>query len=123
MIFIMYDISSRASFLNCRDWVDKAREEGGDDVILILVGNKSDIPDTEREVSSAEGESLANELGMLFIETSAKSGNNVKASFILAASKLPLPEDNIQENEEVLNIKLDKMQLEVRADSKARCSC
>ena len=43
---------------------------------MILVGNKNDISH-EREVSYDDGESLANELGISFIEASAKTGHNV----------------------------------------------
>lgn len=53
------------------------RTERGSDVIIMLVGNKTDLSD-KRQVSSEEGERKAKELNVMFIETSAKAGYNVK---------------------------------------------
>ena len=53
------------------------RTERGNDVIIMLVGNKTDLAD-KRQVSIEEGEAKAKELNVMFIETSAKSGYNVK---------------------------------------------
>lgn len=52
-------------------WVDDVRAERGDDVILMLVGNKTDLAE-RRAVTVDEGETRAKELGAMFIETSAK---------------------------------------------------
>ena len=49
---------------------------------ILLVGNKVDLEDA-REVPSTEGKNIANCYNALFIETSAKSGNNVKEAFEL----------------------------------------
>ena len=53
------------------------RNERGQDVIIMLVGNKTDLAD-RRQVSAEEGEARAKELNVMFIETSAKAGHNVK---------------------------------------------
>lgn len=42
-----------------------------------LVGNKTDLAD-KRQVSTEDGERKAKELNVMFIETSAKAGYNVK---------------------------------------------
>ena len=47
----------------------------------MLVGNKTDLQD-KRQVSMEEGERKAQELGVMFIETSAKAGYNVKQVLI-----------------------------------------
>ncbi|KAG0498634.1 hypothetical protein HPP92_003325 [Vanilla planifolia] len=69
---IVYDISSRQSFLNTSKWIDEVRTERGSDVIIVLVGNKTDLVD-KRQVSIEEGEAKAQELGVMFVETSAKA--------------------------------------------------
>ena len=45
-------------------------------MVVILVGNKTDLEE-EREVSTKEGEAFAKKHNLLFMETSAKTANNV----------------------------------------------
>ena len=47
----------------------------------VLVANKSDMPESEKKVSSARGKELADKHGLSFFETSAKSGHNVNETF------------------------------------------
>merc|ERR1719409_2219081 len=53
---VVYDVSNRASFLNTTKWVEDVRAERGSDVIIILVGNKTDLSE-RRQVAVEEGES------------------------------------------------------------------
>jgi len=76
------------SFQNTSKWVDDVRAERGEDVIIVLVGNKTDLSD-KRQVSTEEGEKKAKEFNVMFIETSAKAGYNVKALFKKIAQALP----------------------------------
>ncbi|MCJ1404868.1 Ras- protein Rab-6A [Xylographa trunciseda] len=85
---VVYDISSLKSFQNTRKWVDDVRGERGNDVIIVLVGNKTDLGD-KREVTQAMGEEEAKRCGALFVETSAKVGANVKGLFRKIAQALP----------------------------------
>lgn len=64
------------------------RTERGSDVIIMLVGNKTDLSD-KRQVSTEEGDRKAKELNVMFIETSAKAGYNVKQLFRRVAAALP----------------------------------
>ena len=68
--------------------MDDVRGERGNDVIIVLVGNKTDLND-KREVTTAQGEEEAKKNGLIFIETSAKAGHNVKALFRRIAQALP----------------------------------
>ncbi|KAL7104386.1 hypothetical protein ACP275_08G241300 [Erythranthe tilingii] len=85
---IVYDVANRQSFLNTMKWTEEVRTERGRDVIIVLVGNKTDIVD-KRQVSSEEGDHKARELGVIFIETSAKAGFNIKPLFRKIAAALP----------------------------------
>lgn len=85
---VVYDITSRASFLNTSKWIEDVRAERGQDVVIMLVGNKTDLSD-RRQVSVDEGEETAKKESVLFIETSAKAGYNVKALFRKLAGALP----------------------------------
>ena len=68
-------------------WIEDAKAIREEDVLLILVGNKSDM-DSARQVSTEEGQRLAEKLNLLFFETSAKSGANIKTLFNELAKKL-----------------------------------
>merc|ERR1712153_46606 len=102
---VVYDTTSRASFLSSSKWIDDIRTERGDDVMIMLVGNKTDLSD-RREVSIEEGESKAAEEKTLFIETSAKAGFNVKQLFRRLASVLPGVEGTIFPVTDLVDIKL-----------------
>ncbi|KAI8967262.1 RAB6A, member ras onco protein family [Mycotypha africana] len=73
---VVYDITNRASFQNTSKWIDDVRAERGTDVIIVLVGNKTDLSD-KRQVTVEEGEKKAKDYNIMYIETSAKAGYNV----------------------------------------------
>lgn len=85
---VVYDITNRQSFMNTSKWVDDVRSERGNDVIIVLVGNKTDLND-KRQVTTEEAEQKSKELNVMFIETSAKAGHNVKTMFRKIAQALP----------------------------------
>jgi GTPase SAR1 family protein len=64
------------------------RAERGNDVIIVLVGNKTDLND-KREVTTQQGEEEAKKNNLMFVETSAKLGHNVKTLFKRIAQALP----------------------------------
>ncbi|KAM9274537.1 ras-related protein Rab-41 isoform 4-T4 [Morus bassanus] len=74
---IVFGVTNLNSFQQTSKWIDDVRTERGSDVIIMLVGNKTDLAD-KRQVSIEEGERKAQELNMMYIETSAKAGYNVK---------------------------------------------
>ena len=85
---VVYDVTSRESFEGTDKWIEDVRtERSGDEVILVLVGNKTDLAD-KRQISFEQGEAKAKQYGTLFFETSAKAGYNVKALFKQVASLL-----------------------------------
>lgn len=74
-------------------WVKEARNNRGDDIMIAIVGNKID-DEANRQVTTQEGIDLAKSLSInnqsiQFIETSAKTGLNVKQLFKNLASNLP----------------------------------
>ncbi|XP_019343438.1 ras-related protein Rab-41 isoform X5 [Alligator mississippiensis] len=74
---IVFDITNLNSFQQTSKWIDDVRTERGSDVIIMLVGNKTDLAD-KRQVSVEEGERKAQELNVMYVETSAKAGYNMK---------------------------------------------
>lgn len=85
---VVFDLTNRDSFLNTSRWIDDVRAERGKDVILALVGNKADLLD-KRVVASEEANQFAKSQGIMYIETSAKMGHNVKNLFQKIAHMLP----------------------------------
>jgi Ras-related protein Rab-6A len=90
---VVYDITNSNSFQQVNKWIEDVRAERGNDVIIMLVGNKTDLQD-KRQVTMEEGERKAQELGVMFIETSAKAGYNVKQLFRRVAAALPGMDNN-----------------------------
>jgi Ras-related protein Rab-6A len=86
---VVYDVSNRASFTNTAKWVEDVRAERGNDVVICLVGNKTDLGNDKRQVSTEEGEDRAKKDGLMFMECSAKAGYNVKSLFRKLATALP----------------------------------
>ncbi|XP_010879366.4 uncharacterized protein rab44 isoform X1 [Esox lucius] len=76
-LLLMYDITSSQSFFDVRYWANCIQEGAPDDVVLILLGNKADCAEPERQVQTHEGKNLAKEYNMLFMECSAATGDNV----------------------------------------------
>ncbi|EPQ57823.1 ras-domain-containing protein [Gloeophyllum trabeum ATCC 11539] len=81
---LVYDVTNRTTFENCRTWLADVREHADPHLTCILVGNKVDLCADEgrrREVPTEEAELFAKEEGLLFVEASAKSGQNVQEAF------------------------------------------
>lgn len=87
----MRNIKGRSSFMNTSKWIEDIKTERGDDVIIVLVGNKTDLTDLRR-VATEEGENKAASEGVMFIESSAKMGFNIKQLFKKLAVALPIVE-------------------------------
>ncbi|ODV85538.1 hypothetical protein CANARDRAFT_7645 [[Candida] arabinofermentans NRRL YB-2248] len=95
---VVYDITKPASFIKARHWVKELHEQASKNIVIALVGNKFDLVVDEetgeeiegkRSVSSEEGQNLADEEGLLFFETSAKTALNVNEVFMAIGSKIP----------------------------------
>ena len=84
---VVYDIANRESFNNINDWIEDCKNQSPKTIFFVLVGNKSDLED-KRQVSTEEGQELADKYGMLFFETSAKNGQNVEEIFQNSANEI-----------------------------------
>lgn len=69
---LVYDITRRDSFKHVSSWLEDAKSLASSTLQVMLVGNKTDL-ETHRQVSTEEGQNYANQHGLLFCETSAKS--------------------------------------------------
>ena len=80
-VILIYDIGDLESFEAVDNWIKSIREIGKDNLPIILVGNKCDLPDDKRMISLKEGQDKANEFNIPFYETSCKEGINIKEVF------------------------------------------
>ncbi|KAI8084853.1 GTP-binding protein yptV1 [Halteromyces radiatus] len=83
---LVYDISRRESFEHISTWLADVQRHANPQTTVVLVGNKSDLEESQRQVSTEEAERFAKENGIsLFLETSAKSSSNVEEVFVKTA--------------------------------------
>ena len=86
-IILIYDITKQETFNNVRNWITSIKEEAPAKVVLILVGNKVD-DEKNRAVPQSEGEKIADEYNLPFLECSAKSDINVTETFDVLIKKI-----------------------------------
>ena len=86
-IILIYDITKQETFNNVRNWITSIKEEAPAKVVLILVGNKVD-DEKNRTVPQSEGEKIADEYNLPFLECSAKSDINVTETFDVLIKKI-----------------------------------
>ncbi|XP_010543446.1 PREDICTED: ras-related protein RABE1d-like isoform X4 [Tarenaya hassleriana] len=84
-ILLVYDVTDESSFNNIRNWMKNIEQHASDNVDKILVGNKADMDESKRAVPTAKGQALADEYGIKFFETSAKTNLNVEQVFLSIA--------------------------------------
>jgi Ras-related protein Rab-1A len=80
-IIIVYDITDMESFNNVKEWMSEIDKYANDSVCKLLVGNKCDLAES-RVVETAVAQAYADEIGIPFLETSAKDSINVEEAFL-----------------------------------------
>ena len=118
---IVYDITNANSFHQTSKWIEEVRAERGKDAIIIIVGNKTDLSD-KRQVTTEEGEKKANELNVMFLETSAKAGYNVEQLFRHIASSQPGMDHTEPERKDMAEVKLKDTAAEPQPP-RSSCCC
>jgi len=85
---VVYDITNRQSFVRAKSWVKELQRQGNPNIVIALAGNKLDLAE-QRKVEIEEAKSYADDNGIMFMETSAKTNHNVTELFKAIARKLP----------------------------------
>ena len=77
----------RETFAHLSRWLEEARQNGNDNMTIMLIGNKCDL-EHRRQVSPEEGKKFADENRLMFLETSAKTAHNVEQAFLKPAQQI-----------------------------------
>jgi len=86
---VVYDITQSSSLEKARTWIRELQRQADPNIVIALCGNKSDLA-ARRQVSQEEAKKYAEEEGLMWAETSAKTGEGVTEVFTAIAKKLPL---------------------------------
>lgn len=84
---LVYDITSRETYNALTNWLTDARTLASPNIVILLVGNKKDLED-DREVTFLEASRFAQENELMFLETSALTGENVEEAFLKCAKTI-----------------------------------
>eukprot|EP00939_MAST-03C_sp_MAST-3C-sp1_P002908 g2908.t1 len=84
---LVYDITRRETFLQLEKWLDEARQNASQNMVIMLIGNKLDL-EHKRAVSKEEGMEFARKNKLIFLETSAKTAENVEKAFVETATSI-----------------------------------
>ncbi|KAG7669917.1 hypothetical protein Ndes2526B_g06289 [Nannochloris sp. 'desiccata'] len=86
-IIVVFDVTDQESFNNVKQWLNEIDRYANESVNKLLVGNKSDLT-TKRAVEYNTAKAFADEIGVPYIETSAKNANNVEQAFMTMAAEI-----------------------------------
>lgn len=102
---IIYDITNRETFINSSRWYKDLTDILGTKIHGFLVGNKIDLPN--RQISPKSGKILADKMDLSYLETSAKTGENVDKLFSKIANKIyeiiKIETSSVEETEDEIN--------------------
>ncbi|KAF8777042.1 Ras-related protein Rab-26 like protein [Argiope bruennichi] len=120
-LLLLYDVTNKTSFDNTRAWLGEINEYAQDDVVIMLIGNKADASGSDRVVQYEDGERLAKEYGVTFMETSAKTGTNVELAFMAVARELKYRQSCQADQDSKFNVKEYVRQESTKSRSSGTC--
>lgn len=84
---LVYDITKRQTFDHIPRWLEELRAHADKNIVIILIGNKTDLED-QRTVPTEDAKEFAQKEGLFFLETSALDATNVEESFSTLLSEI-----------------------------------
>ncbi|XP_010267054.1 PREDICTED: ras-related protein RIC1-like isoform X2 [Nelumbo nucifera] len=86
-IIIVYDVTDQESFKNVKQWLSEIDRYASENVNKLLIGNKCDLT-TNKVVSYETAKAFADEIGIPFLEASAKNATNVEQAFMTMTAEI-----------------------------------
>jgi len=90
---VVYDITNADTFSRAKVWVKELQRQAAPNIVIALAGNKADLA-AKRQIEVVDAQTYAEENGLIFMETSAKTAMNVNDIFMAIAKKLPKNQDS-----------------------------
>uniref|UniRef100_A0A6M2EZT5 Ras-related protein Rab11A n=1 Tax=Populus davidiana TaxID=266767 RepID=A0A6M2EZT5_9ROSI len=84
---LVYDITKRQTFDHIPRWLEELRSHADKNIVIILIGNKSDLED-QRAVPTEDVNEFAQKEGLFFLETSALQATNVESAFLTVLTEI-----------------------------------
>ncbi|KAK3411768.1 ras-related protein Rab11A [Eucalyptus grandis] len=84
---LVYDITRRQSFDHIPRWLEELRSHADKNIVIILVGNKTDL-ENQRAVPTEDAKEFAQKEGLFFLETSALDSTNVESAFLTVLTEI-----------------------------------
>ncbi|XP_022728557.1 ras-related protein Rab11A-like isoform X2 [Durio zibethinus] len=84
---LVYDITKRQTFDHIPRWLEELRGHADKNIVIILIGNKSDL-ENQREVPTEDAKEFAQKEGLFFLETSALEATNVETAFLTVLTEI-----------------------------------
>ncbi|KVI08589.1 Ran GTPase [Cynara cardunculus var. scolymus] len=84
---LVYDITKRQTFDHIPRWLEELRNHADKNIVIILIGNKSDLED-QRSVPTEDAKEFAQKEGLFFLETSALEATNVEDAFLTVLTEI-----------------------------------
>jgi len=86
-IIVVYDVTDQQTFNNVKQWLQEIERYASDNVIKLICGNKVDLS-ANKLVDQATAQEMADQMGVKFMETSAKDGTNIEAAIKMLAEMI-----------------------------------
>lgn len=84
---LVYDITKRQSFDHVAKWLEELRDHADNNIVIMLIGNKSDLG-TLRAVPTEDAKEFAQKENLFFMETSALEATNVESAFLSVLTEI-----------------------------------
>jgi small GTP-binding protein len=100
---VMFDLTKKVTFVNVKSWVSLIKEECGNHIPILVVGNKNDLAD-DRQIDEADIKQYTEGQKLKYIETSPKTGDNIKRAVTMICTEIT---ESANDKDRIFSFSLD----------------